>query len=107
MAIHRFSVVGTRCVKLLIKIQIRVVKAIDHRFLYATIQVSQVANHAGHRIYLAAYGYLDNIVMAVAVGIAALAVDRPIFFLAVFIRVETVRCTEDIPARQISSHASP
>ena len=107
MAIHRFSVVGTRCVKCSVKIQIRVVKAVNHRLLYTTIQVSQVADHASHRIYLAAYGYLDNIVMAVAVGIAALAVDRPIFFLAIFVRIQTVRRTEDIPARQISSHASP
>jgi hypothetical protein len=91
----------------LIKVQIGVVKAVKHCLLHTTIQVSQVADHASDRIYLTAYRYLDNIVMAVAVGIAALAVDGPIFFLAILVRVQAVRCTEDIPARQISSHASP
>jgi hypothetical protein len=91
----------------LIKIQIRVVKAVNHRFLHATVQVGKVADHTGHWIYLTAYRYLDNIVMTVTMGIAALAVNSPIFLLAIFLRAQTVRRAKDIPSRQISSHASP
>jgi hypothetical protein len=84
-----------------------VIKAVDHFALYATIQVSQVADHAGDWIYLAADCYLHNIIVAVAVRIAALAVKRPILFLAIFLRVQTMGGTEDISSRQVSSHASP
>jgi len=37
------------------------------------IQVSQVADHPGDRIYLPADRYLYDIIVTVAVGIAALA----------------------------------
>ncbi|HTZ60428.1 MAG TPA: hypothetical protein VMB49_20100 [Acidobacteriaceae bacterium] len=66
----------------LIKVQIGVVKAIDHIFLYATIQVGQVANHAGNRIYLPTNRHLYHVVMPMPVGIAALAIHHPIFLLA-------------------------
>ena len=83
----------------LIKIQIRVVKPLDHVFLYATVQVGQVADHAGNRIHAAADRHLYYVVMPVAVGIAAFAVDCAIFFLTVNLRVQTMRGTEEIPAR--------
>jgi hypothetical protein len=74
----------------LIKIQIRMIKPVDHRTLYATVHVRQVADHAGHWIYLATNCYLNNIVMSVTVRIAALAVDRPVLFLAVSLRVQAM-----------------
>jgi hypothetical protein len=83
----------------LIKIQVGVVKAVDHVLLYATVQVGQIANHPGNRIHAAADCHLYYIVMPVTVGIAAFAVDRAIFFLAVSLRVQTMRGTEEISSR--------
>jgi hypothetical protein len=82
--------------ELLIKVQIGVVKAVDHVGLHTTIQVSEVTNRTGHRIHLAADGYLDHVIVPVPVGITALAVDGSIFLLAIGVGVQTMRGAEDI-----------
>jgi hypothetical protein len=91
----------------LINIEIGMVKSIDHVFLYATIQVGQIANHTRDWIHRAAHRNLNHIVMPMAVRIAALAVDFPVFLLAVGVGIQAMRCTEDVSPRQVSSHASP
>jgi hypothetical protein len=83
----------------LIKIQIRVVKSINHRVLHAAIQVGQVANHSRNRINLPAYRYLNDVVMPVAVGIAALSVHGVILFLVVSLGIQTMRGAYYISAR--------
>jgi hypothetical protein len=83
----------------LIEIQIGVIKTIDHPGLYTMIQVGEAADHPGHGIYLSANGYFHHIVMPVAVGVAAFAVDGTVLFLAVGLGKEAMRGTHDIPAR--------
>jgi hypothetical protein len=83
----------------LVKIQIRVVKPVDHVFLYATVQVGQVADHSGNRINLPAYRYLYDVVMAVAMGIAALSVQGAILFLVVSLGIQPMRGAYYISAR--------
>jgi hypothetical protein len=83
----------------LIKIQIRVVKSLNHRVLHAAIQVGQVADHSGNRINLPAYRYLYDVVMAVAMGIAALSVHGAILFLVVSLGIQTMRGAYCISAR--------
>ena len=93
MAIQRFSVVGTRFVKCSSKFKFvwskRSITLFD-----TPIQVGQVANHSRYRIHLAADRHLDDIVMSVAMRIAALAVDCAVFLFAVGVGVEAMRSTE-------------
>jgi hypothetical protein len=75
------------------------VKTVDNVTLDTMIQVSQVADHPGDRIYLPADRYLYDIIVTVAVGIAALAVDLAVLLLAVSLRIEAMRSTHDISTR--------
>jgi hypothetical protein len=79
-----------------IEVEIGVVKAIDHQFLNTAIQVGQVADHSGYRVYLAPDLYLYDVIVAVAVGIAALAVDFPVFLFAVGLGIETVGSAQNV-----------
>jgi len=67
--------------------------------LHAAIEVSQIADHSRDWIDLAAYRYLYDIVMAVAMGIAAFAIDGAILFLGIGIGVQAMRGAENIPSR--------
>jgi hypothetical protein len=75
------------------------VKSVDNVTLDTIVEVSEITDHSGDRVYLAADGNFHYIVMPVAVRIAALAVHCAIFFLAVSVRVQTVRGTEDVSPR--------
>jgi hypothetical protein len=83
------------------------IKSVDNVTLDTVVEVGQITDHSGNGIHLASDGHLDYIVMTMTVGIAALAVNLAVFFLAISLRVQTVRGAEDISSGQISSHASP
>ena len=54
--------------------------AIYDLLFHKTIQVHQVANHAGTRIHVAADGDLHNVIMPMAIRIVALAIGCQILF---------------------------
>jgi hypothetical protein len=75
------------------------VKSVDNVTLDTIVEVSEVADHSGDLVHLAAYGNLDYIVMPVAMRVAALAVDREVFLLGVGLRVQTVGGTQNVSSR--------
>jgi hypothetical protein len=85
--------------KALINIQVGVVKTVDDVGLDTVIQVCPIADHPSHWIYLSSDRHFHDVVMTVAVRIAALAVDGAVLLLAVSLGVEAMRGTHDIPAR--------
>jgi hypothetical protein len=75
------------------------VKSVDNVTLDTVVEVSEVADHPGDRVHLAAYGHLDCVVMAVAMRIAALAVNGEVLLGAVSLGVQTVRGAKDVSSR--------
>jgi hypothetical protein len=59
------------------------VKSVDNVTLDTVVEVSQVTDHPGNRIHLAANGNLYYVVVPVAMGIAALAVNCAVFLLGI------------------------
>jgi hypothetical protein len=91
----------------LIKIQIGVIKAVEHYFSHTTIQIGQIAHHPGYRINLAPDRNLHHVVVAMTMGIAALAVDLTVLLLAISLGVEAMRGAKTVSPGQIGPHASP
>jgi hypothetical protein len=91
----------------LIKIQIGVIKAVEDLDFDAIIQVGQVADHSGNRIYLAPDRDFHHVIVAMAVRIAALPVDLTVLLLTVGLGVEPMRSAQGVPSRQVSPHGSP
>jgi hypothetical protein len=83
----------------LIKIQVGVIKAVEDDFAYATVEIGQVTDHAGHRIHLSADRNFQHIVVAVTMGIAALAVDFAVLVIAISLGEEAMRSAETVPSR--------
>jgi CRISPR/Cas system CMR-associated protein Cmr3 (group 5 of RAMP superfamily) len=54
------------------------------------IQIAQVADHPRYRIHLATQGYLDGVIMPVAVRIVALAEDSIVARVVVGCTMQTV-----------------
>ena len=60
--------------------------------------IGEVADHAGCRVDRAADRYFDGVVVAMAVGVVALAVGRLVLFLRHGIAVQTMRGGKEIAA---------
>jgi hypothetical protein len=82
-----------------IEVQVGVVKAVNHLCAYARIEVGQVADHPGYGVHLATYGYFHDVIVAVAVGIGALAVNGVILLLAIRVCKEAMGGAQHVSAR--------
>ena len=61
-----------------------VVEGLDHQIINQALQGRQVTDHAGAGIDLTAHGHVHQVVVAMAMGTCALAVDRFVLFLTEF-----------------------
>ena len=85
-------------------IQIFQVVAGEHFLLHALIEIDQVADHTRALIDLAADCYLEHVIVAVSVGIIALAVGRLVFAGGHLLVVQAVRGREEIAASEVGFH---
>ena len=63
-------------------VQIFVIERLDHFAFHKRIEFAEIRDHAGRRIHRARHGHFHHVVVPVAIGIVALAVDALIFFFA-------------------------
>src|SRR5947209_7487942 len=75
-------------------IKIAELKARHHDSLHKAVEIGEVADHSGCRIGLATYRDFDFVVMSMAIGIIAFAVNLLISFRAELRRMEAVRRRE-------------
>ncbi len=80
------------------RVQILMVVAGEHFPFDKAIEIDQIADHAGLFVDWAAYGDLERVVVSVAVGVVAFAVDGLIFGFGHGIAVQTMRGGEQIAA---------
>jgi hypothetical protein len=83
----------------LITIQVGVIKAVDHAFSYARIQLGKIADHPGEWIHLPTYGHFDDVVVSVTIRISAFPVNRVILLRAVRVCIEAVGSAQSVSAR--------
>jgi len=85
-------------------IQIFVAETGQHFPFDKTIQIAQVADHAGLFIDRAAHCHFDGVIVAVTEGIVAFAVGRLILFFRHGIAVKTMRRGEEVAAGEMGFH---
>src|ERR1700733_10570505 len=80
------------------RIQIGVIETLQQMCLRESIELSQIADHSGLRIYLAAKRDLHGVVVSVAVRIVAFPEHHNVLRSIVALRVQPVRRAEMIAA---------
>jgi len=81
------SVVGNPACELrYVQVQVAMIDAFDHEFLYQSIQVCQIDHHAGLRIDWAGHCDLKRVIVAMSVFIGAGPEDISIFLRSPFRR---------------------
>ena len=93
-SIVRFSVVETTVAKGVQRVQVHVIETVEQICSREGIEVGEIADHAGGGIDRAAEGDFDGVVVAVAIGVIALAVDGAILLRGVGVGVQAMRGAE-------------
>src|SRR5262249_20261554 len=88
------EVLGSRrdvCERRGILIEVAVIEGLEHLPLHESVKHTDITGPAGPIVYGAAGAHVENIVVAVAVWVVALAVDAAVFFFGQAGGVEAVR----------------
>src|SRR5260370_20735717 len=88
-------------------LQRAMIKWLDHTFVYESIELGEIRNHAGGRIDRAGETHFQSVVVAMAIGILALSEDAIIFFFRNLCGMQAVRSRAMITAskRDVESFA--
>src|SRR5271157_4516245 len=78
------------------QIQVHVIEALEDFAGYGRVELSQVANHSGSIINLAADRHLKSIIMPVPMRVVAFPVDGAVLFFRQLIAMKSMRCGEDV-----------
>ena len=82
-------------------IQVFTIERFDHCALDECIEVGQVCDHSRGRVHRTRHGDFDDVVVAVPIGIIALAVDTLIRFFVELRAVQSMRGRETVSPRQM------
>jgi hypothetical protein len=85
-------------------VQVLMIEAGEHFPSDKAVKIGEIADHPSSLVDRAADRDFDGVVVAVTVGIVALAVSRVVFFLRHRFAVKTVRGGEEIAAREVGFH---
>ena len=95
------------CRKIRQSIQVLMIEAFENFAVHKAVQISQIANHAGALIDRTANRDFERVVVAVPVGIVALAVRRRIFCIRHGLAMQPMGSRKHVPPGQVGLHASP
>ena len=93
--------------KLRNQVQILMIVALEYLAMHEAVEVDQIADHARLIIDGPTHRDFDHVVVAVSVGIVALAIDRAVFFFGKLLAVQAVRGGKHVAPREVDDHAAP